>query len=398
MPRRRGPHPFEVRCVAIEPSLPLAKQLALYTRLSDDDADSVSHAHQEQVARAWADQHGYVIVAVYRDWRTGLDSKRLALRQLIEDAHAGKHGGALFYDHTRFHRGVAGAYPVVELHAQLPTYSFFAASGTYDIEQIGIWAYISGNEVSTTSRRSREQRRYRASLGQLVSGKWPYWLERDRLTRTPIVVPERAAALLDAIRKYSTGTRIGEVVTWLNTNAPPGGKARCWNAQRFRKALRNTAMWGRLDYVQRLPKTERRDGELVITGYLPNPNAIRLEVPALVHHTELERTECRVAGGCERDLYPAAETLDELIRSNGGRAAGRPWTVAHPLRRRVVCVCGCRMAYAVNRYRGKHLASGQLVCARTRARGNSIRADYPPCLRKSTAAGPLWAQVRDLFC
>jgi hypothetical protein len=32
-------------------------------------------------------------------------------------------------------------------------------------------------------------------------------------------------------------------------------------------------------------------------GYEPNRHAVRLNVPPLVHHTELERTECTIAGG-----------------------------------------------------------------------------------------------------
>src|SRR5262245_21848926 len=228
---RRRPHPHEIVYTPPEDEeVPLGRSLALYTRLSDDDADSVSHAHQEQVARAWAAQHGYTIVATYRDWRTGFDPNRLALRKFIEDAHAGMHGGVVVYDHYRFHRGVTGAYPIVMLHNQLPGYAFHAASGPYDIDPIGIWAGISGLEAATTRRRSTEQRRYRASMGQLVSGKWPYWLERDPLSRHPVVVPERAAALLEAITKYANGTRIGSVVAWLNNNAPPGGKARCWSS------------------------------------------------------------------------------------------------------------------------------------------------------------------------
>lgn len=398
MPKSKRPHPHEVvYSPADDRALPLTRQLALYTRLSDDDADSVSHAHQEQVARAWADQHGYVIVATYRDWRTGFDPNRRALAQFIEDAHAGKHGGVVVYDHYRFHRGVTGAYPVVILHNQIPAYSFHAAAGSYDVDHIGIWAGISGLEAATTRRRSTEQRRYRASLGQLVSGKWPYWLERDPASRRPIVVHNRSAALLEAITMYTNGTRIRLVVGWLNEHAPPGGKARCWTSQRFRKALRNPALYGRLDYARQLPMTERRNGELVTVGYTSNPDAIRLEVPALVHRTELERTECRIAGGCDRDDYPAADTLDMLITSNGGRAAGRPYVFPHPLRRRVVCACGWRMVYAPNHYRGRELKSGMLVCGRTRARGNSLANDYPVCPTYRVAVGPLWEQVRAQF-
>jgi hypothetical protein len=72
------------------------------------------------------------------------------------------------------------------------------------------------------SKRTAGARRHRASLGQLVSGKWPYWLERDG-SRAPVVVPERAAALLAAIQQYANGTPIRLVVAWLNDHAPPGG-------------------------------------------------------------------------------------------------------------------------------------------------------------------------------
>jgi DNA invertase Pin-like site-specific DNA recombinase len=397
MPRLKKPHPHTVDYLPADPTVPLDHLIALYTRLSDDDSESVSHAHQEEVARAWANANDYQIVAVYRDWRTGFDANRLGLRRLIDDAHSGKHAGVLFYDHYRAHRGVSGAYPLVVLHAQLPTYQFLAAVGSYEIDHVGIWAGISGLEAATTRRRSTEQRRYRAKLGQMMQGRWPYWLDRDPESRAPIVVPERAQALLNAIRQYADATPIRAVVAWLNANAPQAGPAAKWTNQRFRQALRNPALYGRYDYARRLPRTVRRDGELVTVGYDPNPRAVPLAVPPLVHETELERTECRLAGGCKRDDVPAADSLDRLITSNGGKAAGRPYIYPHPLRKRVICGCGWRMVYAPNHYKGRELTSGMLVCARTRAAGNSIAKDYPPCDPPRRAAGPLWKQVRAQF-
>src|SRR5262252_2092575 len=98
MPRSRKPHRHEVIYLPAADDVPLARQRAIYTRLSDDDPDSVSHAHQDDRAQDYARSHGYVVTAVYRDWRTGLDPDRLAFRQLVEDAHAGLHGGVIFYD------------------------------------------------------------------------------------------------------------------------------------------------------------------------------------------------------------------------------------------------------------------------------------------------------------
>jgi hypothetical protein len=73
-----------------------AQLRAIYTRLSDDDRESMSHAHQQAAAAQYALTHGYVISAIYRDWSSGFDPSRPALQQLIDDAKAGKHGGVIF--------------------------------------------------------------------------------------------------------------------------------------------------------------------------------------------------------------------------------------------------------------------------------------------------------------
>lgn len=397
MPRTRKAHRHEVVYLPVADDVPLARQRALYTRLSDDDPDSVSHAHQHDRGVGYANSHDYVITAIYRDWRTGLDPDRLAFRQLVEDAHAGKHGGVIFYDHYRFHRGVTGAYPVVLLHTQLPAYQFEATVGGYDVAQIGIWAGISGMEVDTTRRRVMEQKRRRAAGGEWMAGNKPYWLDREPKTRKPIVVPERAKLILDAIGMYANATPMAQIAAWLSANAPArNGKTR-WSSTRVRNALRNPALWGELNYGRSLVVTERRDGRLVVVGRKVNPTAVRFSVPPLIHKTELERTECLLAGGCERDAHIAGDTLDNLIKANNARAGGRPFKLEHPLRRRVVCPCGWRMGFRQKRYKGDETDYAYLFCTRTKQLGRSVVADYPACPVRGISTRKLWPEVRDLF-
>lgn len=398
MPRLKKTHRFKIESLEFDPETPFERRRAVYSRLSDDDDDSVSHDVQDQASYDWCRQHDLVPVKVYRDWRTGLDPKRMAWQQMFEDAHKGEHAGVVFYDHTRFHRGLQGAYPVVLFHQELPTYQFNATHGPYDIDQVAIWSYMSGQELETTRRRSMSQRAERTRRGQWVAGKKPYWLERDPKTRIAHVMPERAHYVLGAIDRYARGERMLSIAQWLQANAPqaPGRTAR-WTSARVRQMFRNPALWGRLDYARFKVETERRNGEMFVVGRTDNPDAIPLEVPPLIHATDLERTECLATGGCERDGHITGAALDALITSNNLNYAGRIGRTVHPLRRRVVCADGWRMGFRAKTYKTKVYDYGYMLCTRERQRGKSVAADVPDCPNDGIGTRTLWPIVRDLF-
>ncbi len=354
MPRRRRPHRHEVRLLPFDPSVPFSKQRALYCRLSNDDPNEVSIEHQIMAGQVHAEQRGETIVAIYIDYRTGFDPNRLALRQLIEHAHSRKHPGVIFYDHYRFHRGVTGAYPIVKLHMEVPEYTFEATRDGYDIAQIGIWAGISGMEAETTRRRSMEQRITRAQKGQWMAGMKPYWLDRDPQTLAAVVNTERAAAFLHALRLYAEPTGSArESASYLTEHAPldpKRGARKEWTSQRFRNLLRNPALWGELPYARGLDIKDRVDGEFIIRKRVENAKRVPFSVPALVHKSEVERAQCRLGGGCERDVYPSGTALDSLIKQRDGKHGGRPYEFDHPLRHTtVLCPCGWRVRWQLRR-------------------------------------------------
>ena len=327
MPRLKKPHRFDIVDLPFDPETPYALRRAGYSRLSDDDPTSVSHDVQEQDELAWAARQNppLVVVRFYRDWRTGFDPNRRAYRQLFADAHKGEHTGVLVWDDTRFHRGITGAWPAVEFHRELPTYRIDGVSKPYDIENVGIWAQMSGNEAQNTRRRSITQRRERASRGQWVAGKRPYWLERDD-QRHPYVVAERAAYVLEAIRRYAAGERLGLIAQWMTAEAPhaPKRQTQKWTMDRVREMFRHPALWGRLDFSRFKIETERRNGEAFQVRRVENPEAVPMTCPPLIHATDLERAECVALGGCERDVHTTGTQLDELIKSSNARtAAGR---------------------------------------------------------------------------
>ena len=399
MPRLKKPHRSEVINLPFDPGTPYAQRRAIYSRLSDDDINSVSHDVQEQDAIAWATRQNLTIVKIYRDWRTGFDANRRAYRKLFADAHKGEHTGVLVWDDTRFHRGIAGAWPAVEFHRELPTYRIDGVSKPYDIENVGIWAQMSGNEAQNTRRRSITQRRERASRGQWVAGKRPYWLERDA-ERRPYIVPERAEYVLEAIRRYAAGVRLGLIAQWLTAEAPhaPKRQTQTWTMDRVREMFRHPALWGRLDFSRFKIETERRNGEVFQVKRTDNPEAVPMTCPPLIHASDLERAECVALGGCERDAHTTGSHLDELIRANNLRAAGRPHELEHPLRKRTVCPCGWRMAFRQKRYKTRDADFGYLTCARTKQKGTSINHDYPDCpLKSGISTLRLWPVVRDML-
>ena len=412
MPRRRKPHRHEVRYLPFDPATPFSKLRALYCRLSDDDAKSVSIEHQIQAGITYAEERGLVIAAVYIDWRTGLDADRLALKRLIEDAHNRKHPGVIIYDHYRFHRGVTGAYPVVMLHMQLPEYTFEATRDGYDIANIGIWAGISGMELETTRRRSMEQRRTRAEKGQWMAGMKPYWLDRNPKTLEAVINAERAAVFLQALTMYAqpTGTA-RDACSWLTQNAPidpKAGASREWSSQRFRNLLRNSALWGDLPYARGLDVKDRVDGRQVIRKRIRNPQAVPFRVQPLIHKDELERAQCRLEGGCHLDVYPSGATLDDLIKTRDGKAGGRPYALEHPLRHvSLLCACGWRVRWAVRR-RGERkwvyvACAAKLAKARTAPHVNPCGMGHLPVDAaekrqqgggRPSRTGAVWPKVR----
>jgi len=396
MPRRRKPHHHAVRYLSYDPETPFEKLRAIYTRLSDDDPDSVSHEHQVEAAEILAAEQGLVITAIYQDWRTGFDPDRLALKHLIEDAHAGKHAGVIFYDHYRFYRGVTGCYPIVSLHAQLPTYRYTPCRDSFDIGHVGIYAGLSEIEAGTTKRRSTEQRRRRASEGQWMAGMKPYWLDRDA-ARHPVINGERAAHFLKAVSMYANGRATRECVAYLTNTAPIDPRrnaSKVWTYQRFRGLMQNPAMYGALPYARTLEVKERRNGLTVVVKRKTSPDAIPFQVPPLIHKTNLELIECRMAGGCPRDDLPTFDELDVAIKRRDSRREGRPSELVHPLRRRVMCPCGWKMRFQVTRRGDKEW--GFLLCARRHARGRTTLDVAPLCAVTNVSALLVWPKVRDM--
>jgi len=377
MPRKRMPHRHDVRSVVFDPSIPLVDQLALYCRLSDDDPTSVSIEHQIERGETYAKRLGKTVVAIYIDWRTGKDPDRLALRQLCQDALAKRHAGVIFWDGTRLHRGIWGAYPIVRLHAALPKYTFDATAGKYDIEKIGYAAQQGLDELENTRRRSMEERRVRAGNGEWMAGMKPYWLRRNPETKLPVIDEERAAVFLEAIKMYAEPTGSCRVVCdWLTETAPPAlqkNATRVWSSQRFRALLRNPALWGDLPYARGMDEIEHVDGIDIIRKRVDNPEQVPFRVPPLIHKNELERTECELRGGCERDQYPTGGELDQLVAQRNGKHGGRPWSIEHPLRHiPLLCVCGWRVRWTHRRSKNGERDYLYIDCAARMAKGRTM--------------------------
>ena len=418
MPRRKQPHRFEVIPVPFDPLTPFHLRRALYTRLSHEIGDEVSHSVQQltvqnafgisqelplpkgeddegmdKIGHRAADR-GYVITAIYRDWRTGVDVNRLAMKQLIADAHAGKHAGVLFRDDDRLFRDL-GVMPWVVLWQELgKKYHFEAALGAFSIEDWAIHAHMSGREREKTRMRTMMGRRARAARGEAMHTKLPYWLERDPNGKGLRLSEERAEYMREAIRMYERGMLPAEIAAWLTEYAPVWGESPVWSTARLRVALRSPAMWGSLDYGRHKLVEERRNGEVFVVARVKNPDAVPFKVPPLIHRTELERAQCRLTGGgCACDDLPSSDTLDEQIKANNVRTTGRPWKRAHPLRRRVVCACGWRMAYKPKWHGTVERQYGYLTCCRHAQRGQSVVRDLSPCPTPSLRSRALWPQV-----
>jgi hypothetical protein len=418
MPRRKQPKPHEVIHLPCDPSVPFENRKALYTRLSDDDLDKVSHTSQQNDARLTfgltqtlpapelegnlsidglgrvSADRGYVVVAIYRDWQTGVDPRRLALKQLIKDAHAREHSGVLFRDDDRLFRGVVGGMPVAELHSELPEYTFEPAVGVFSIDDFAIHAYLSGKERDKTRQRTMAGRRMRAAQGRAPHGKLPWWLVRDPDNGQLLTITGRAELMREAIRRFVSGERISLVVDWLNSVTPEEDR---WSGHRLRDAFRNPALYGRLDYGRSLQITQKRGDDIVVIRREVNPKAVPFHVTPLLHEKEQERNACRLNGGCPLDALVAFDTLNDTIKQRNQRGAGTSHLSAHPLRRRVICPCGWRMGYMPKVYKGRERGYGYLRCTREAGRGQSVVKDYPACPISWLGTNTLWPRVQAAF-
>ena len=417
MPRRKQPKPHEIVHLPCDPSVPFEHRKALYTRLSDDDLDKVSHTSQQNEIRLTFGlkqtlpspelegdlsveglghpgvDRGYVIVAIYRDWQTGVDPKREGLRQLVKDAHTREHSGVLFRDDDRLFRGVVGGMPVAELHNDLPEYTFEAALGVFSIDDFAIHAYMSGKEREKTRQRTMNGRRMRAAQGTAVHSKLPWWLVRGEDGKIAEVT-ERSGIVREAIQRFVKGDRLGLVVDWVNGVTPEDDR---WAGSRLRNAFRNPALYGRLDYGRSLEIKEKRGDEVFVVARKINPKAVEFQVPALMHQTEHQRNQCRTSGGCSLDELVAFDTLNQLIQQRNLRAGATVHTGAHPLRRRVVCPCDWRMAYMPKVYKGIEKPYGYLRCVREHGRGQAVVKDYPACPIGWIRTTEVWPKVQAAF-
>ena len=121
---------------------------------------------------------------------------------------------------------------------------------------------------------------------------------------------ERSAFVLEAIRRYAAGERLGLIAAWLTAEAPhaPGRQTQTWTMARVRNMLRHPALWGRLDFSRFKIETERRNGEVFQVARRDNPEAVPRTCPPLIHATDLERAECLAQDGCDGDWYPTGAT------------------------------------------------------------------------------------------
>jgi len=418
VPRKKQPKEHEIVHLACDPSVPFELRKAEYTRLSDDDLDKISHGsqqhdirmtfgltqalppplHEEVVSTEGLGQpgadRGYVIVAIYRDWDTGVNPKRIAMRQMAKDAHAREHSGVVFRDDDRLFRDVVGGMPMAELHRELPEYTFEVARGTFSIEDFAIHAWMTGKDREKIRQRTMAARRMRAAQGRAPHGKLPWWLFRDEQNGSVQLRPNHAAIIADAIRRFARGDRMGAVVDHVNSMTPAED---VWSGGRLREVFRNPGLYGRLDYGRSDVVTEKRGDEIFVVGRRVNPKAVPFRVPPLIHEKEQDRNDCRLNGGCHMDDLVAFDTLDGLIKQRNLRDSGKTPTRPHPLRRRVVCPCGWRMAYMPKVYKGVEKAYGYLRCIREHGKGQAVVKDYPPCAVGWVTTTVLWPKVQAKF-
>lgn len=216
--------------------------VALYCRISSDPhGERGGVDRQEAECRVWADEHGWMITAVYVDNDVSAYSgkRRPGYERMLEVLDAGGHDGVLAWHPDRLHRApreLERFIDVVEARgAQVAT----ATAGHYDLStpagrmvarQLGA---VARYESEHKSARIRAQRAQSAARGEWNGGRRGFGYEADGMTVRPV----EAKLIREAAARYLAGESLRTVVLDWRARGVATSSGRQWQVSSLRMML-----------------------------------------------------------------------------------------------------------------------------------------------------------------
>src|SRR5690606_15028907 len=185
---------------------------AAYVRLStEEQTEGWSLEGQEQAIQAYAERHGYEIVAVYRDETSGSKEKRPGLDKMLMDARAGRFQAIIVMHTSRFFRSVALARRYKDLlRNSLNIDVLFVSQPAVDPSDPMAFMMEGINELFDEyylyqlSFWTSFGKQTRAQKG-MWNGTLPFGYRTDEITGKPVAHEVNADGLRRAFEAYSTG-------------------------------------------------------------------------------------------------------------------------------------------------------------------------------------------------
>lgn len=222
----------------------------IYVRQSDSrgvGTDSVSIHSQEHLLRGHAKRHGWIVVGVEvdADLRGG-DDDRPGFRSCMTRAAAGEYDTLLFYDMSRFARGLWLQEPQIrdlERHGvAIHSYMEPHASDPLYRQILGAVA-----EQYTRTLRAHSRRAVEEKVRRGIHPNTPYGYARPD-KRSPLAVdedrPERADAVRRMFRWRAAGVGTTEIRMRLVDAGLPSPTGVTWSTKTVRTILQNTVYVG----------------------------------------------------------------------------------------------------------------------------------------------------------
>jgi DNA invertase Pin-like site-specific DNA recombinase len=198
------------------------RRAAIYCRVStaaQAEEDRVSLAEQLTACEHYCRDHGYEIVARFRDVKSGATSRRPDFQRLIQGAAAGEFDVVVCWKVDRLGRGL---FPMARLleACEPGGVQIEAVKEKVDQRYLGLFASVGKIELDNIRERTMEMRRAHAKKNKLMSGSIPYGYRADP-DGLPQVHPEEAAVLLEIARRYVAGEPVVAIARDLRARAVP---------------------------------------------------------------------------------------------------------------------------------------------------------------------------------
>jgi site-specific DNA recombinase len=241
----------------------MTPRCAIYTRVSTDaqEKEGTSLDTQERACVAYAEQHGWTVVARIRDTASGFSLERPGLRALRDRVHGGQVDVVLAYALDRLSRKQTHVAILVEELEEAEVKGEFVSEKFEDTAtgQLlrSVKAFAAEFEREKIAERTMRGKAQRARSGRIPqgTGRGCYGYIYSAATGQRERHPVQALVVQRIFRRYAATRSFTAVAQELNADGIPALDGGRWYPLTVRRVLTNETYTGRSDYrkTQRIP-------------------------------------------------------------------------------------------------------------------------------------------------